>query len=56
MKKNTHDITQPPEQQSFKKKYLLRKLEAQEAEKDIKGFTDKERDEQRYIGEEDYSS
>lgn len=56
MKKYTHEITQSEEQQSYKKKYLLRKLQEAEAEVEIERFTDKERDEQRYIGEEDYSS
>lgn len=38
MKNNNHDITAPSEKQGYKKKYLLRKLEEQEAEKEIENF------------------
>lgn len=39
MKKTTHNLYDTPEQQHYKKKYLARKLEEQEADKLINDFT-----------------
>jgi hypothetical protein len=38
MKKNTHDITEPIEKQTYKKKYLVRKFQEIEAEQEIKEY------------------
>jgi hypothetical protein len=39
MKKTTHNLYAPVEQQHYKKKYLARKLEEREADKQIDDFT-----------------
>jgi hypothetical protein len=48
MKKTTHNFTESVEQQHFKKKYLARKLEEQEAQKLINDFTYTPSDEVSY--------
>jgi hypothetical protein len=45
LKNNTHDYTEPADKQHYKRRYLLRKLEEAEAEKQIKTFNnDREHD------------
>jgi hypothetical protein len=46
MKNNTHDYTEPVDKQHYKKRYLLRKLEEQEADKLIKTYNDDREPEQ----------
>jgi hypothetical protein len=38
MKKTTHDLTEPMDKQHYKKRYLVRKIEEQEAEKELREF------------------
>ena len=38
MKKSTHNQSEPPEKQHFKKSYLQRKLEEKEADDEIKAY------------------
>lgn len=40
MKKRTHELTEPVDKQRFKKNYLRRKQEEQEAEEEIENYTD----------------
>lgn len=42
MKKQDHDHTESPEKQQYKKRYLVRKLEEQEAEEEIKNYQEEE--------------
>jgi hypothetical protein len=44
MKNNTHDYTEPVDKQHYKKRYLLRKLEEQEADKLIKTYNNDDRE------------
>ena len=39
MKKTTHNLYAPVEQQHYKKKYLARKLEERDADKQINDYT-----------------
>jgi hypothetical protein len=48
MKKTTHNLYAPVEQQHYKKKYLARKLEEREADKQIDEFTYEQSDEMPY--------
>jgi hypothetical protein len=38
MKKNTHNITEQTTERSYKKKYLVRVMQAQEAEEEIREY------------------
>lgn len=44
LKKTTHDLTEPVDKQHYKKRYLLRKQEEQEADYEVKTYNDDERD------------
>jgi len=38
MKKESHDLTEPVDKRQYKKRYLVRKIQEQEAEKEVKEF------------------
>jgi hypothetical protein len=44
MKKEQHNPMEPIEKQHFKKRYLVRKIQEQEAEKEVKDFQQHEED------------
>lgn len=50
MKNTTHDWTEPPDKQHYKKRYLERKLEEKEAEKEIDDYLTNERNPSRLDG------
>lgn len=50
MKKYKHDLTEPADKQSYSKRYLLRKIEEEEAEEIIDDYLTDERNPDRLDG------